>query len=87
MHIHHLIPLTTLHVVREFTSKFSLYAIYIWGVAYLCCRWHYSAVSVLPEYLRKFYLRLLQNFQDFEDELQPNERYRVAYIREAVRTD
>ncbi|XP_066325789.1 tau-cadinol synthase-like [Miscanthus floridulus] len=46
-------------------------------------RWDDSAVSMLPEYLRKFYLRLLRNFEDFEDELQPNERYRVAYTREA----
>lgn len=53
----------------------------------MCCRWDDSAVSMLPEYLRKFYLRLLRNFEDFEDELQPNERYRVAYTREAVRTD
>nr|UIB01645.1 (S)-beta-bisabolene synthase [Cymbopogon martinii] len=47
-------------------------------------RWDYSAVSMLPEYLRKLYLRLLRTFEDFEDEVQPNERYHVAYNREAV---
>ncbi|CAL5002251.1 unnamed protein product [Urochloa decumbens] len=43
-----------------------------------------STVSTLPEYLRKFYLRLLRTFQEIEDELEPKERYRVAYIRKAV---
>ncbi|CAL4942959.1 unnamed protein product [Urochloa decumbens] len=48
-------------------------------------RWDDSAVSMLPEYLRKFYLRLLGSFQDFGDELQPKDRYRVAYNIEAVK--
>ncbi|CAL4925999.1 unnamed protein product [Urochloa decumbens] len=48
-------------------------------------RWNDSAVSMLPEYLRKFYLRLLRSFQDFGDELQPKDRYRVVYNIEAVK--
>ncbi|CAL4934527.1 unnamed protein product [Urochloa decumbens] len=48
-------------------------------------QWDDSAVSMLPEYLRKFYLRLLGSFQDFGDELQPKDRYRVAYNIEAVK--
>ncbi|WVZ59787.1 hypothetical protein U9M48_009886, partial [Paspalum notatum var. saurae] len=46
-------------------------------------RWDGRAVSTLPEYLRKFYMRLLRTFEEIEAELQPKERYRVAYIREA----
>ncbi|WVZ59793.1 hypothetical protein U9M48_009892 [Paspalum notatum var. saurae] len=46
-------------------------------------RWDDRAVSTLPMYLRKLYLRLLRKFEEIEDELQPNERYRVAYTREA----
>ncbi|OEL32149.1 hypothetical protein BAE44_0006834 [Dichanthelium oligosanthes] len=36
-------------------------------------------------HLRKFYLRLLGTLEDFEDELQPKERYRVAYNSKAVK--
>ncbi|KAJ1297040.1 hypothetical protein BS78_01G347800 [Paspalum vaginatum] len=46
-------------------------------------RWDIKTVSTLPEYLRKFYLMLLRTFQEIEAELEPKERYRVAYTIEA----
>ncbi|KAM0829933.1 hypothetical protein ACQ4PT_066554 [Festuca glaucescens] len=42
-------------------------------------RWEKSAVSLLPEYLQKFYVKLISTFKEFEDELKPNEKYRIPY--------
>ncbi|CAM0153072.1 unnamed protein product [Urochloa decumbens] len=44
-------------------------------------RWDENDVSVLPEYLKKFFLRLISNFREFEELLEPHEKYRSAYIR------
>ncbi|CAN6325150.1 unnamed protein product [Urochloa humidicola] len=46
-------------------------------------RWDESAISILPEYLRKFYLKLLRQFKEFENSLKPNEKYCMSYITEA----
>ncbi|KAM0867310.1 hypothetical protein ACQ4PT_042072 [Festuca glaucescens] len=46
-------------------------------------RWEESAVSLLPEYLQKFYLKLISTFKEFEDELKPDEKYRVSYSTKA----
>ena len=59
----------------------------------LICRWDESAVSTLPEYMKKFYINLLKTFyinllktfQECEDSLQPDEKYRVSYAKKAVR--
>ena len=32
-----------------------------------------------------FYINLVRNFQEFEHSLQPNEKYRVSYAKQAVR--
>ncbi|KAF8728760.1 hypothetical protein HU200_018038 [Digitaria exilis] len=48
-------------------------------------RWDESAVSTLPEYMRMFYINLVRNFKEFEDSLQPHEKYRVSYVRKAVK--
>jgi hypothetical protein len=48
------------------------------------CRWDESDISLLPEYMKKFFLNVLRNFNEFEDELEPHEKYRVAYARKAV---
>jgi len=48
-------------------------------------RWDESAVSTLPEYMKKFYINLLKTFQECEDSLQPDEKYRVSYAKKAVR--
>ncbi|XP_047051054.1 tau-cadinol synthase-like [Lolium rigidum] len=42
-------------------------------------RWEESAISLLPEYLKKFYLKLISTFQDFENELKQDEKYRVSF--------
>ncbi|KAG2551933.1 hypothetical protein PVAP13_9KG443500 [Panicum virgatum] len=46
-------------------------------------RWEESAITLLPDYLKKLYLKLMNIFKEFEDELKPNEKYRVAFIRKA----
>lgn len=47
-------------------------------------RWDESAVYLLPEYLKKYYLKMMSNFTEFEDELEPNEKYRNVYNRKAL---
>uniref|UniRef100_A0A0E0HU68 Uncharacterized protein n=1 Tax=Oryza nivara TaxID=4536 RepID=A0A0E0HU68_ORYNI len=44
-------------------------------------RWNESAVSVLPEYLKKFYHKLLNNFKEFENQVVVSEKYRVAHAK------
>ncbi|KAL6639377.1 hypothetical protein ACP70R_023107 [Stipagrostis hirtigluma subsp. patula] len=48
--------------------------------------WDNSAVSLLPEYLRKFFLNVLSIFNEFEDELGAHEKYKGAYITKAYQT-
>lgn len=51
------------------------------------CRWDESDdISLLPECIQKFFLEVIRNFAEFEDELEAHEKYRVAYARKAVRT-
>nr|CAB3446133.1 unnamed protein product [Digitaria exilis] len=45
------------------------------------CLWHESAASMVPGYLRTLYLRTLKGFQDFEDMLDPSEKYRICYVK------
>jgi hypothetical protein len=47
-------------------------------------RWEESAISLLPDYLKTFYLKLMNIFKEFEDELETHEKYRVAFSRKAV---
>jgi hypothetical protein len=35
--------------------------------------------------MKMFYINLVSNFQEFEDALQPDEKYRVSYAKKAVR--
>ncbi|OQU82480.1 hypothetical protein SORBI_3006G247500 [Sorghum bicolor] len=46
-------------------------------------RWEESAISLLPDYLKTFYLKLMNIFKEFEDELETHEKYRVAFSRKA----
>ncbi|KAF8721048.1 hypothetical protein HU200_023462 [Digitaria exilis] len=46
-------------------------------------RWEESAITLLPEYLKKFYHKLMNIFKEFEDDLKPHEKYRVAFSRKA----
>jgi hypothetical protein len=52
----------------------------------ITCRWDERAVSLLPEYLQIFYVRTLRLFDEFEDNLEPDERYRVLYVKKEVCT-
>uniref|UniRef100_A0A0E0JL29 Terpene synthase metal-binding domain-containing protein n=1 Tax=Oryza punctata TaxID=4537 RepID=A0A0E0JL29_ORYPU len=42
-------------------------------------RWDKNAISLVPEGLKRFFLSIMSNFRDFEDELEPYEKYRNAY--------
>ncbi|XP_042410634.1 beta-eudesmol synthase-like [Zingiber officinale] len=44
-------------------------------------RWNHQAVDSLPEYIKDFYLKLLKIFEEFEAELEVNEKYRVQYLQ------
>ena len=43
-----------------------------------------SAVALLPDYMKDFYLYLLKAYYSFEDDLGPEKSYRVFYLKEAV---
>ncbi|XP_042375757.1 (S)-beta-bisabolene synthase-like [Zingiber officinale] len=45
-------------------------------------RWSPSAVDQLPKYLRDFFLKMLSTFQEFENELAPEETFRILYLKE-----
>ncbi|KAG8064357.1 hypothetical protein GUJ93_ZPchr0004g40004 [Zizania palustris] len=42
-------------------------------------RWDETAIPLLPDYLKKFYCKILNIFNEFEDQLTVNEKYRVSY--------
>ncbi|CAL4946416.1 unnamed protein product [Urochloa decumbens] len=44
-------------------------------------RWDENMVSILPEYLRMLYIKILSNFNEIEDTLEPYEKYRMAYMQ------
>ncbi|KAF7012907.1 hypothetical protein CFC21_027053 [Triticum aestivum] len=44
-------------------------------------RWNESAISLVPDYLKKFYNKLLMCFREFEDELTLNGRYPIDHIK------
>uniref|UniRef100_K3ZLH1 Terpene synthase n=1 Tax=Setaria italica TaxID=4555 RepID=K3ZLH1_SETIT len=48
-------------------------------------RWDESMVSLLPEYLRMFYIKTLSNFNEIEDTLEPYEKYRMAYVKKEAK--
>jgi hypothetical protein len=47
-------------------------------------RWDESAIPLLPEYLKKYYLRLMNTFIEFEDELKDEHKYRLLCCKKAV---
>ncbi|KAG6509931.1 hypothetical protein ZIOFF_027939 [Zingiber officinale] len=48
------------------------------------CAWNPNEVDQLPEYLRDFFLKMLNIFQEFENELAPEEKFRILYLKEEV---
>ena len=51
---------------------------------FIKCRWDESAIHLLPEYIKGFYLFLLETFLSFEDVLGPEKSYRVLYLKQAA---
>ncbi|AQK41277.1 terpene synthase4 [Zea mays] len=47
-------------------------------------RWDESAIHLLPEYMKDFYILMLETFQSFEDALGPEKSYRVLYLKQAA---
>ncbi|CAN6374620.1 unnamed protein product, partial [Urochloa humidicola] len=43
-------------------------------------RWDESTVSLLPEYLRMFYIKTLSTFNEIEEMLEPSQKHRIAYV-------
>lgn len=48
------------------------------------CRWDEGVVDLLPEYLKGYYLNLLNTANEIERELQPSEKYRISFYQNAV---
>ncbi|KQK02091.1 hypothetical protein BRADI_3g60316v3 [Brachypodium distachyon] len=44
-------------------------------------RWDDSAISLLPEYLKRYYSELLRFFEQFEGEVATADSYRIAYVK------
>ncbi|SPT15473.1 unnamed protein product [Triticum aestivum] len=47
-------------------------------------RWDKTAVSLLPEYLKKLYIELLRTFKNIEVEMPVNVNYDTAYLKKAI---
>lgn len=61
-----------------------IYAYIFLNINFFTFRWEPRAVNHVPEYLKDFYLKLLKTCKDFEDELEPHEKYRIPYLQEEV---
>ncbi|URE22748.1 hypothetical protein MUK42_16005 [Musa troglodytarum] len=49
-------------------------------------RWEFEAVDQLPEYLKDFFLKLLITVQELETELAAEEKFRIFYLKEALKS-
>ncbi|CAL9127270.1 unnamed protein product, partial [Musa textilis] len=48
-------------------------------------RWEARAFDQLPDYMKDYYLKLINNFEEIKDELAP-EKYRMLYLMEQIKT-
>uniref|UniRef100_A0A804JX74 Uncharacterized protein n=1 Tax=Musa acuminata subsp. malaccensis TaxID=214687 RepID=A0A804JX74_MUSAM len=48
-------------------------------------RWDAKVVHQLPEYMKDYYLKLIHTFEEFEDLLASDEKYRITYLKEATK--
>nr|UXP86184.1 putative sesquiterpene synthase 3 [Meistera aculeata] len=48
-------------------------------------RWEPEAVDGLPEYLKDYYLKLLRTFEELENELESDEKYRISFLRDEIK--
>lgn len=49
-------------------------------------RWEAQAVDQLPDYMKDYYLKLINNLEEMKDELAPEEKYRMLYLKEEIKT-
>jgi hypothetical protein len=47
-------------------------------------RWDESAISLLPEYMKKFYRALLNYFRETEAQVEASDKYRVTCMKKEV---
>ncbi|XP_065049789.1 alpha-humulene synthase-like [Musa acuminata AAA Group] len=50
-----------------------------------CHWWDTKVVHQLPEYMKDYYLKLIHTFEEFEDLLASSEKYRITYLKEAMK--
>uniref|UniRef100_A0ACD5UFI0 Uncharacterized protein n=1 Tax=Avena sativa TaxID=4498 RepID=A0ACD5UFI0_AVESA len=50
-------------------------------------RWDENAISILPEYLKKFYEELLRTFKNIEDEMPINIHFDIGHLKKAVQNN
>uniref|UniRef100_A0A804JXY0 Terpene synthase metal-binding domain-containing protein n=1 Tax=Musa acuminata subsp. malaccensis TaxID=214687 RepID=A0A804JXY0_MUSAM len=48
-------------------------------------RWDTKVVHQLPEYMKDYYLKVIHTFEEFEDLLASGEKYRITYLKEAMK--
>ncbi|URE20943.1 hypothetical protein MUK42_04275 [Musa troglodytarum] len=48
--------------------------------------WEAQAVDQLPDYMKDYYLKLINNFEEMKDELALEEKYRMLYLKEEIKT-
>ncbi|CAL9128191.1 unnamed protein product [Musa acuminata var. zebrina] len=48
-------------------------------------RWDAKVVHQLPKYMKDYYLKLIHTFEEFEDLLASGEKYRITYLKEAMK--
>ncbi|XP_037475061.1 tau-cadinol synthase-like [Triticum dicoccoides] len=49
-------------------------------------KWDDSAITLLPEYLKRYYVKLMKTFSEFENELKQDRKYRIVHCRKAFQT-
>ncbi|KAK1686062.1 hypothetical protein QYE76_046910 [Lolium multiflorum] len=50
-------------------------------------RWDESAISLLPEYLKKFYIELLRTFKNIEGEMPIDINYDIYHLKKAIQNN
>lgn len=50
-------------------------------------RWDESAISLLPEYLKKFYIELLRTFKNIEGEMPIDINYDISHLKKAIQNN
>ncbi|EMS61460.1 (+)-delta-cadinene synthase isozyme XC14 [Triticum urartu] len=49
-------------------------------------RWDMGVIPLLPDYLKKYYARVMDTFKEIEDELKQDDKYRMTYCRKGFQT-